>query len=172
MSKKALKTALSHLDADGLRQLVIDLYETRPEAKAFLDFFVNPDVKALTGKYLKAIAKELRRASRGRGKPRITNVRKLLSDYRSYSPGDEEIAALLVETMRLTVQANNDNRFADSVQKSFSRLMNQAVAFCAAHGFMNEVGTLGEIAEQVAGYRNRDFRTMLREAISDALAPE
>lgn len=91
MSKLQLKKELSHLEASQLREIILDLYSARPEVKQYFDFYLNPDVKKLTDKYLEKVNKELLRQKWGRSKARISNIRKLIKEFASYSPGFEAV---------------------------------------------------------------------------------
>ncbi|MDE6051616.1 MAG: hypothetical protein K2G08_08020, partial [Paramuribaculum sp.] len=70
MSKTQLKKVLATMTAPQIADLVVELYEARPEAKEYLDFFVKPDIDAKLEKARSAIRKEASRTSRGYSKMR------------------------------------------------------------------------------------------------------
>lgn len=51
MSKAALKKVLKDMDASQLREVICELYEVRPEAKEYLEFWINPDLPKESEKY-------------------------------------------------------------------------------------------------------------------------
>ncbi|MDE6339890.1 MAG: hypothetical protein K2K97_08920 [Muribaculaceae bacterium] len=57
MSKAALKKALKDLERDSLSEIIMELYEARPEAKEYLEFWLNPDAEEELQKYRKKIFK-------------------------------------------------------------------------------------------------------------------
>ncbi len=57
MSKAGLKKQLANMTADQLRELVLELYDIRKEAKEYLDYWANPDPR----KAVEKAEKEVRR---------------------------------------------------------------------------------------------------------------
>lgn len=57
MSKAALKKALKEIDRDGLAEIICEMYDARPEAKEYLEFWINPDVDKELDKYKQKIFK-------------------------------------------------------------------------------------------------------------------
>ena len=43
MSKAQLKKALASMDAREIAEMVCELYDTRPEAKEYLEYWLNPN---------------------------------------------------------------------------------------------------------------------------------
>lgn len=43
MSKTTVKKALAQLDAEALREMIMEMYAARREARDYLEFWVNPD---------------------------------------------------------------------------------------------------------------------------------
>lgn len=84
MSKVQLRKELKLLTKPQLEELILDLYEARKEAKEYLDFFVNPDVESMFGKYVEAVNKELRKSKWGESKARVNHLKKLLKDLMGF----------------------------------------------------------------------------------------
>ncbi|MDE6511778.1 MAG: hypothetical protein K2L00_06775, partial [Muribaculaceae bacterium] len=55
MSKSRLKKELAGMTREQTADLVLQVYESCKEAKAWLDFYLNPDIEALSEKYRKQI---------------------------------------------------------------------------------------------------------------------
>ena len=51
MTKASLKKALKSVDREGLVDLICELYDCRPEAKEYLEFWAKPDAEAELDKY-------------------------------------------------------------------------------------------------------------------------
>jgi len=172
MSKKQLKDALGELDANELRSLVMELYDARKEAKEYLDFFANPDVDKLLAKFRAAIKKEVSRTVRGRGKPRISRVRRLLADFASLNPGDRAVAELMVLTIETAVTADAVAKYSDAIRASFTRQVELTVKFCVNHGeALWSLTRLSAAVDTIHGGTNRqnEFKRLLRKALEDTL---
>ena len=111
MSKTQLKKELFRLDRDHLTQLILDAYSARKEIKAYLDFFVNPDVQALYDKYALAIHKEMIRGKYGRSTARMSRIRTYIREFASFGVDPETVidlmcyalsTALLVKKIKFT----------------------------------------------------------------------
>lgn len=105
MSKTQLKKELKAMDADQMRELILDLYAARPEAKAYFDFFLDPDVDKLTDRAKAAVNKELGRIKRGMLSARFSVIRKALKDYESFGPGADHVLRLMLDTLARAVAA-------------------------------------------------------------------
>lgn len=85
MSKAALKKELKNFSSEQLSELILNIYNSSKEAKAFLEFFLNPDPEAFVNEKTEAIAKELRRTKRGSlSKARISVIRKYIKEAQDY----------------------------------------------------------------------------------------
>lgn len=96
MSKTQLKKELSQLNREQVISLVLDLYSARKEAKAWLDFFVEPDLPSLYEKYRSEIEKELSRGKYSKCTARFSRVRKSIKEFESYGVEAESILELML----------------------------------------------------------------------------
>ncbi|MDE7115963.1 MAG: hypothetical protein K2O56_06020 [Muribaculaceae bacterium] len=71
MSKAALKKALRDIDRDGLAEIICEMYDARPEAREYLEFWVNPDADKELDKYKRKIFRILFISD---GKPRKSRI--------------------------------------------------------------------------------------------------
>ena len=101
MSKVQLKKELSTLDREQLVQLILDLYSARKEAKAYFDFFVDPDITKLTEKFRTEIDKEMMRGRYRKSTARISKVRTFIRDYSSYGIGAEAVIELMIYALKV-----------------------------------------------------------------------
>ena len=58
MSKATLKKVLNEMDRDSLSEIICELYDARPEAKEYLEFWINPDADKELDKYRQKIFKQ------------------------------------------------------------------------------------------------------------------
>ena len=91
------------MSEDQLRELVLDLYGARKDIKEYLDFFIDPDVPALTEKYVKLIAKEINRVKRGYLAARWLHIRRYLKEYESFGPGADKVMELMIAVLNSAV---------------------------------------------------------------------
>lgn len=98
MSRLKLKKALSELTEEQLRELLLQLYNVRKEAKEYLEFFMNPDIEKKCEETAKALEKELGRyKSRYRHSfpaYRMTKIKALMKHFAGFGPEDEMYADL------------------------------------------------------------------------------
>lgn len=173
MSKTSLRRELERLDAAELRQLVIDIYESRREAKEYLDFFVNPDVDKMLGKYTAVVDKEFDRVMRRRVKPRMTRLRKAVKDFSSLDPGAEYVAELMCHTFQKLCAAGHLSCFKEAVQISTARFLSDSMAYFDRNGIYSQF--MPKIVTAVETINSRSItgdtlRRILRERIEDSSA--
>jgi len=84
MSKAKLKKELIRLSTEQLTELLCDVYTKCKDAKAYLDFYCDPDEDALYDKYKITIEKETGRSKRGTSRARISKIRNALKEFSGY----------------------------------------------------------------------------------------
>lgn len=95
MSKASLKKELKNFSSEQLSELILNIYSSSKEAKAYLEFFLNPDPEAFVKEKTEAIAKELRRTKRGSlSKARISVIRKYIKEAQDYGLPPEYVDRL------------------------------------------------------------------------------
>ena len=100
MSKTQLKKELATLSREDLQAVILDLYASRKEAKAWLDFFVNPDLEALTDKYRFEIDREMSRGKYGKSTARISRVRSSIREYASFGVDAEAVIDIMLYALK------------------------------------------------------------------------
>lgn len=95
MSKTSLKKFLSELNREQLAEVILQIYESRKEAREFLDYFANPDEKAALDKYRAVIMKEFQPA-KGRPKRRVSVCRRAIKDFSTLQPSATSAGDLLL----------------------------------------------------------------------------
>lgn len=85
------------MEAPELRQLLLDLYESRKGAKEWLEYWLNPDSKELTEKYAAKLHYVFySKTGKPRTKPKLTEGNRLLQDYMTMCYDHERVAWLLL----------------------------------------------------------------------------
>jgi len=99
MSQASLKKELKHLEKEHLVELVLDIYKRSKEAKAFLDFFVDPNEKELFEKYKNKVY-EAFYPKKGY-KVKIAQGKKAISEFKKFETSADlqaELMLFFVET--------------------------------------------------------------------------
>lgn len=168
MSKTQLKRELQHLDADQLRELLVEVYEARKEAKEYLDFFINPDIDKMMEKYKTAANKEIGRVTRHRARPRVTRLRKLIKDFSGFNPGAEYEAELMTYIIEQFCSIGADNWIKESTQQSMAKHVGSTLVFIDRHGIVNDY--LPRITKAIENMKPVNFycsgfKRLLRETV-------
>lgn len=97
MSKAALKKALKQMDAQSLSELICEMYDTRPEAKEYLEYWLSPDPETSFTKAQDEVRKKFFYTSgKTRGLPSTTELKRIVKYYSSISFDPERIASLMI----------------------------------------------------------------------------
>lgn len=97
MSKASLKKVIKDLEKDSLAQIILELYDARPEAKEYLEFWLNPDADAELQKYRKRIYKIFFISEvKPRKSPAFTEIKNHLKYFISLGIEPEKVADLML----------------------------------------------------------------------------
>lgn len=167
MSKTQLKKELKDLDAEQLRQLLLDVYDARKEAREYLEFFVNPDIEKLYEKYRAALEKELYRGKYGRSTARISRIKRLIKDFASFG-ADLDSQLRIMDYVLSNSAVIERTRFA---QTPF--LNGMGTLACDILSFGDRHGAFDRALRIVSGVLESDqttrrYRTFLTERIQQA----
>lgn len=82
MSKAQLKKALAGMEAAEISEMVLELYDARPEAKEYLEYWLNPKPAEELEKYkLKVHRLFFTTSGKPRKRPTITSIRQLVKYF-------------------------------------------------------------------------------------------
>lgn len=102
MSKTTVKKALKDLSAEQLREVILELYENRVEAKEFLDYWADPVPEREIEKYKLKISKIfLIGENRPRKSPDFKELKKLLKDFSSLYMDNEQLIEMHLYAMEI-----------------------------------------------------------------------
>lgn len=177
MSKLALKKTLATLTPEQKDELILDLYSARAEAKAYLEFFINPDIDKLIEKSTAEIFKEIyKRGSRGYNKPRITRIRNIIKNVATLNPGPEYVLELMFNTIALLTGAGNQGFwYTEGVLKSFGRIIAEMLRLADDNGVLEpNLMRLTNLIEGIKGgpfHRPGNFmRSELKRHLAESVA--
>lgn len=160
------------MTANQIGELLLDLYDARPEAKEYLEFFINPDIDSKLEKARTAIKKELMRASRGRNKARSTRIRRTIRDIASLNPGPEAVCEIMTYSVVTACAVGSGQWIKDTTQSAIARLMHDTLAHADRHGLLDVY--LPRIRSAVEAmpstpYYSREFKKLLTSTLEDTL---
>lgn len=172
MSKTGLKKLLTQLNHDEICDLIIELYDARPEAKEYLDFYVQPDIEKRMEKARSNIKKEFMRSSRGRNKGRITRVKRFIKDISSLNPGEEFEVELKTFAIEQACIAGSESLVKETTQRAVGRMIIETITQANSLGILSSV--LPEIEKAVNNipksfFSRNQFRKLLKESLQQAL---
>lgn len=103
MSKTQVKKELATFSSDELLEVVLNLYDASKDAKAYLEFFINPDVASLMDKKVDIMAKEIARAKWGRSRGRISVIKDAIRSFQSFGVPATDVIDLYIAALRMLV---------------------------------------------------------------------
>lgn len=118
-----LKNELKTFEKPQLINLIADLYKANKSVREYLDFFVNPDEKALFEKYRQKVV-EAFYPKRGLTL-KLKDGKQAIRDFRKNGPSAELIADLMLVYVETGVRFTNefgdiDEPFYDSLERTFA----------------------------------------------------
>lgn len=124
MSKAQLKKTLAGMEAKEIAEMVCELYDARPEAKEYLEFWLNPDVGNELEKYKVKIYRLFYTASgKQRKRPTQTAIKKELKYFSTICYDPEAIAELYIYLCETDLQWLREKRNPAPYIKSAKALL-------------------------------------------------
>lgn len=144
MSKAALKKELKSFTPEQLTEVILNVYDSSKEAKAYLEFFLNPDPDAFVKEKFEAILKELKRTKRGGvSKGRISVIRQMIKQGMAYGLTPDYIDKLMMGAISLLVSAERYIYYPASLFNGTYRLVNDYITWA------NKAGMLGTALDRL-----------------------
>ena len=128
MSKAKLKQHLLALSKEEIINVVLDLYDARTEAKAYLEFYLEPDSKAELEKLKKQIEHQFFPVRGLGGRPSFAKCKKIVTDFAKMQASPDCVADLM---LTVTEQGNRwaltygccEGAYEMALANSFARAM-------------------------------------------------
>lgn len=160
------------MTAGQIGELVLELYDARPEAKEYLDFFIKPDIDAKLEKAKTAIKKEMSRNSKGRNRARSTRIRRYIKDISSLNPGDEAVCEIMTFAIETACAVGSDQWIKEVTQRGFAKLLHETLIAADKAGMLDIY--LPRIEKAVGAmrsswFRSNEFKSLLKETLRESL---
>lgn len=135
MSKAALKKALKEIDRDGLAEIICEMYDARPEAKEYLEFWINPDADKELDKYKQKIFK-LFFISEGkpRKSPGFSDIKTRVKYFTSLCIDYEKTADLMLYILDIYLLWLMERRHVLTHKPRVEKLLDETTAYLENHG--------------------------------------
>ncbi|MDE5975763.1 MAG: hypothetical protein K2M10_01935 [Muribaculaceae bacterium] len=158
MSKTKLKKYLQNLTHDQIMEVVLDLYDARKDAKEYLEFFMNPDVKAELEKTKKSVLRNYF-TPQGRTRSRVSTKTgsDIVADFIRLDTDPEHVADLLlyhVEVMmsRLVLRHLVRETAWTTVVNQFRKALDYIAAYNLLPRYERRIEKILEYAENAPSY--------------------
>lgn len=125
------------MTAGEIAELVVSLYEARPEAKEYIDFFLNPDIDKKLDKARVQIKKELWRTARGRNRTRISHIRRVIKNISSLSPGAEAVCEIMTYATENACGVGSGQWVKETTLRALAKLLTDTVLEVHRAGLTN-----------------------------------
>lgn len=152
MSKGQLKKALGRMETSEIAEMVMELYDARPEAKEYLEYWLNPDPEAELEKYkLKAHRLFFTASGKPRKRPTITYLRQLTKYFSSICFDSEILSELYVYICSLDIEWLRTRRNPLTNIKTIKSNLETAKLFVESSGLEDRFGIkLDRLEEELA----------------------
>ena len=172
MSKSSLKKELSVFSKDQLLELVLELYDSRKETKEYLEFFLNPNSKALYEKHRIALEKEMKRTKYSRSRARISKIKSLIKNFESFSPDIEYRFQLYRDVFQLFLYFERYYTFTDSFKNGiiflFEKYLTLAESNLQLDREIAEIQKILSIKDVGHEYIKNLYDSMIREYLNQS----
>lgn len=115
MSKAKLRKEIATFTKEQLVEVVIDAYESSPEAKKYFEYFLNPDPAKLREEKENIVAKELNRTKWGDCKARISVIKRAVKEFRAFKGDAENHVLLLRDILMMMLGQNNYYNYPEAL---------------------------------------------------------
>lgn len=151
MSRSTLRKELAGMSDDQLRDLILEVYDAVRPARDYLEFYLNPDVSALTQKYMERIDKEVWRSRHRESKARISHIKADIKQFALYGVGLQSVNTLRLWTVRRILAMVSCKNAKMTVYKGAGDILSDMLVEADKNGCytqtMQEIGQLLENAE-------------------------
>lgn len=119
MSKAQLKKALASMSVEEITEMICELYDARPEAKEYLEFWLKPDLNEELEKYkVKIYRLFFTPSGKPRKRPTTTAIKKELKYFSSLCFDSEMIAELYLYLCEIDLEWRREKRNPAATLKS------------------------------------------------------
>lgn len=156
------------MSQEQVADLILQVYESSKEAKGWLDFYLNPDIEALSEKYRKQIhLKCYGRSGRAR-RPKMRDCNQLIKTFCTIVQDPTPIGDLMLYFMEeVTRVASEKGRYSESYFKTLSGQFRKTLEYLSASGILEfnlpRIRKIIDMAERSSRFLGQDYDDVLAE---------
>lgn len=129
------------MSREQLIEVILDAYSARPDVKEYFEFFINPDVRKLMSGRKEKVRRELVRSKWGTSKARSSVIKKLVKEFRSFSPGEIPVLDFYTEVLKMMGWTEKSYNFPDPLINCIDKLVTDMIIFADDNGMLDEAIT-------------------------------
>ena len=148
--------------------LMIQVYEASKEAKAWLDFYLDPDIEALSEKYRKQIHQKCYGRSGKARRPKMRDCNQLIKTFSLIVQDPAPVGDLMLYFMEeITRVATAKGRYSESYTRTLSGQFRKILEYMNSSGLleysMPRVRKIIGLAERCSRYLAEEYEEVLTE---------
>lgn len=167
MSKREVRKAIAALDSEGLRELLMQLYDKSKDSKAMLDFWANPDIEAKLDEHKALVDAELARRHRRVPAPRMSRVKAAVKRLAAFEVGDEAVAELMLYACQ-GMAATDSVWLPESLHLSMGRFFAGFLEYAHRRGLLDDfMPRVLKMAQPPAGHYDDRVAVTFHRVLDD-----
>ncbi|MDE5871245.1 MAG: hypothetical protein K2H22_04845 [Muribaculaceae bacterium] len=168
MSKSKLKKELAVMTQEQVADLMVQVYEASKEAKAWLDFYLNPDIEALSEKYRKQIHMKCYGRNGKARRPKMRDCNQLIKTFSTIVQDTTPICDLMLYfTEEITKVATLKGRYSESYIRTLTGQFRKTLEYLKSTGLLEyslpRIRKTIVLAESVSRYLAREYEEVLTD---------
>ncbi len=168
MSKSKLKKELTGMTQEQVTDLLLQLYESNKEAKAWLDFYLNPDIEALSEKYRKQIHLKCYGRSGKARRPKMRDCNQLIKSFSQIVQDSIPVSDLMLYFMEeITRVASERGRYSESYFRTLTGQLKKTLEYLESKGLLEynlpRLKKIIALGERVNHYLAKEYKEAIAE---------
>ena len=168
MSKSRLKKELAGMTQEQTADLMIQVYEASKEAKAWLDFYLNPDIEALSEKYRKQIHLKCYGRNGKARRPKMRDCNQLIKTFSLIVQDPTPVSDLMLYFVEeVTRVATVKGRYSESYFRSLTGQFRKTVEYLESASLleynMPRIRKIIGLAERCSRFLAQNYEEVLSE---------
>lgn len=166
MSKSRLKKELAGMTREQTADLVLQVYESSKEAKAWLDFYLNPDIEALSEKYRKQIHLKCYGRSGKARRPKMRDCNQIIKTFSQIVQDPTPIGDLMLyfleEITRVaSLRGRNSESYFHTLTGQFRKTVEYLVSASLLEYNMPRIRKIIGLAERCSRFLAQEYEEVL-----------
>lgn len=171
MSKTQLKKYIAGLPAEQVGEILLQVYDASKEAKGWIDFYLNPDIEALSEKYRKQIHLKCYGRNGKARRPKMRDCNQLIKTFGTIVQDPTPVGDLMLYFIEeVTRIASAKGRYSESWFRTLTGQFRKTLEYLSAAGLleyrMPQIRKIIGLAERCSYYLANEYEEALSEVLS------